>query len=238
MGNGFYGMFYPGFFIDKYYIILILPAMLIALIAQINVKGTFSRYSHVTNARRLTAADVARRILDANGLYNVTILHTGGNLTDHYDPRNHTINLSDNVYNSTSVAAIGVAAHETGHAIQHSVAYKPLVFRNSIVPVTQFGSSISIWFFIIGLFMNWGILVGIGIGLFSLAVLFQLITLPVEFNASNRALAILEHDDILYGDELKGARKVLRAAALTYVAATIVAFAQLLRLIAISRRNN
>lgn len=230
-------MYFPYFYMDQYYILWVLPAMLIALIAQINVKSTFNRYSKVTNSRGLTASQVARKILDSNGLYNVTVVPTNGNLTDNFNPKNNSVNLSQSVYNSTSVAAIGVAAHETGHAIQHANNYKPLVFRSSIVSLTQFSSSISIWIMLLGVFLNWGFLITLGIGLFSIAVIFQLVTLPVEFNASSRALKILENDDILYGKELSSARKVLRAAALTYVAATLLAFAQLFRLLALFGRN-
>lgn len=236
-----YGTFLPYFFIDRYYIIYVLPAMLIALWAQFNVQSTYSRYSRKLNSRGLTGAEVARQILDRNGLYSVAIERTSGNLTDHYDPRTNVVRLSQGVFDGRSVASLGVAAHECGHAIQHSVAYKPLTMRNAVIPVTQFGSSASIWILIIGFVLNWGILVFLGIILFSFAVVFQLITLPVEFNASTRALRILDEGSLLFGDELKGARKVLKAAALTYVAATIVAFAQLLRVIAIfggSRRDN
>lgn len=236
-----YGLFSPYFFIDRSYIIYVLPALALAFFAQINVQSTFSRYSNVFSARGFTGYDVARRILDQNGLYSVRIERVSGNLTDHYDPRDHVIRLSEQVYDGRSVASIGVAAHESGHAIQHSVAYAPLSVRNAIIPVTQFGSSASIWLLLIGFFFNWQPLVLLGIVLFSFAVLFQLITLPVEFNASSRALKILNDSGILYKDELSGARKVLKAAALTYVAATIVAFAQLLRLLSIfggSRRDN
>lgn len=236
-----YGYISPYFFIDRYYIIYVLPALILALIADLNVKGTFNRYSQVPNSRGYTGADVARRILDQNGLYSVSIERVSGTLSDHYDPRTHVVRLSQDVYDGRSVAALGVAAHETGHAIQHSTAYGPLKVRNSIIPVTQFSSSAAIWLLLIGFLFNWSSLIILGIVLFSFAVLFQLITLPVEFNASSRALNILDNSGILYGQELAGAKKVLRAAALTYVAATIVAFAQLLRLIAIfgnSRRNN
>lgn len=236
----YYGTFLPYFFIDRYYIIYVLPAMLIALWAQFNVQSTYSRYSRVFNSRGLTGAQVARQILDRNGLYSVSIQRINGNLTDNYNPRTNVISLSPGVFDGRSVASLGVAAHECGHAIQHNVAYKPLLLRNAIIPVTQFGSSASIWILIIGFIFNWGILVTLGIVLFSLAVVFQLITLPVEFNASRRALNILDEGGMLFGDELRGARKVLKAAALTYVAATIVAFAQLLRVIAIfgnSRRD-
>jgi uncharacterized protein len=235
-----YGYISPYFFIDRYYIIYVLPALALALFAQMNVKSTFNRYSRVANSRGYTGADVARRILDRNGLHSVGIERVGGTLSDHYDPRTRVVRLSQEVYDGRSVASLGVAAHETGHAIQHSAAYAPLTFRNAIIPVTQFSSSASIWILLIGFIFNWRPLVLTGIVLFSFAVIFQLITLPVEFNASARALQILDSGGILCGEELAGARKVLRAAALTYVAATVVAFAQLFRLIAIfggSRRD-
>nr|PZM87854.1 MAG: peptidase [[Clostridium] cellulosi] len=213
--------------------IYVLPALILALIAQFNVTSTFSRYSRIPNSRRMSGAEAARRILDQNGLYNVRVERISGNLSDHYDPKDQVVRLSEGVYDGYSIAALGVAAHETGHAIQHSTNYSPLVIRNAIIPITQFGSSTSIWLLIIGFIFNWRPLVMAGIILFSLAVVFQLITLPVEFNASSRALKILGDTGMLYGQELAGARRVLTAAALTYVAATVVAFAQLLRLLAI-----
>lgn len=219
------------------YLIYMLPAFLLAMFAQMNVTSTFNRYSNVFSQRGLTGAQVARRILDQNGLYGVRIEQIEGKLSDHYDPRAKVVRLSMGVYNSTSVASIGVAAHETGHAVQHSVGYMPLKLRNAIIPITQFGSSISIWLVIIGL-MIFPAIAYLGIALFSVAVLFQLITLPVEFNASARALKTLEADNILYDTELRDARKVLRAAALTYVAATVVAFLQLFRLIAMVSGNS
>lgn len=228
-----YGLFSPYFFFDRYYIIYVLPALALAMIAQFNVQSTFSRYSRVPNSHGLTGADVARRILDQNGLYSVRVERVGGKLSDHYDPRDRVVRLSEEVYEGHSVASLGVAAHETGHAIQHSTAYTPLSIRNAIIPVTQFSSSASIWILLIGFIFNWRPLVFAGIILFSFAVVFQIITLPVEFNASARALKILGGSGTLYGEELNGARKVLTAAALTYVAATVVAFAQLIRLIAI-----
>lgn len=228
-----YGYFSPYFFYDRYYIIYVLPALILALIAQYNVKSTFSRYSRIPNSRRMSGAEAARRILDRNGLYNVNVIPVSGNLSDHYDPREQVVCLSQGVYDGYSVAALGVAAHETGHAIQHSTNYSPLVIRNAIIPITQFGSSTSVWLLIIGFIFNWRPLVLAGIILFSLAVVFQLITLPVEFNASSRALKILGDTGMLYGKELSDARRVLTAAALTYVASTAVAFAQLLRLFAI-----
>lgn len=222
------------------FLIFMIPAFLIALIAQINVKRTFAKYSGVYSRRGQTGAQIARSILDMNGLRSVGIERISGDLTDNYDPRDRTVHLSDGVFGSSSVASIGVAAHETGHAVQHSMGYGPLKLRNAIIPVTQISSSLSIWFVLLGIVVSWLPLAYFGILLFSFAVLFQLVTLPVEFNASSRALRTLEQSGMLEGDELDGARKVLRAAALTYVAATVVAFLQLFRLIAMvsgSRRD-
>ena len=233
-----YGGYYSGYYS---YMIYILPAFLLAMLAQMNVTRTFNKYSNMFSLRGLTGAQVARRILDQNGLYSVGIEQIQGKLSDHYDPKAKVVRLSMPVYNSTSVASIGVAAHETGHAVQHSVGYAPLKLRNAIIPVTQFSSSISIWLVILGLLVSFSPLAYVGIALFSFAVLFQLVTLPVEFNASARALKTLEVSNMLYDAELRDAKKVLRAAALTYVAATVVAFAQLFRLLAMvnggSRRN-
>ena len=219
------------FYFDIWYLYLILPAALLAMYAQVKINSTYSKYSKVASRRGVTGAEVARRILDQNGLQSVQIGHVAGNLTDHYDPRPQVVNLSDSVYNSTSVAAIGVAAHETGHAVQHAVGYAPIRIRNAIVPVVNIGSTLSIPLFLLGFLFSIGILADIGILLFSFAVLFQLVTLPVEFNASRRALAAIESRNLLTDDELRGARSVLRAAAMTYVAALLVSFAQLLRLI-------
>ena len=177
-------------------------------------------------------------ILDGAGLYNVPVLETRGELTDHYDPRSKVIRLSSDIYHGTSIAAAGVAAHECGHAIQHAQSYKPLVLRTSIATAVNFTSQMSIILFMIGLFFGFSGLTTIGIIFFSFAVFYQLITLPVEFNASNRALKILESRSILYGDEVKGAKNVLNAAAMTYVAAALMSISQLIRLIAISNRNN
>jgi uncharacterized protein len=238
-GYGYgYGGLYGGYYS---YMLYILPAFLLAMLAQMNVSRTFNKYSNIMSLRGLTGAQVARRILDQNGLYSVRVEQVAGKLSDHYDPKAQVVRLSTPVYNATSVAAIGVAAHETGHAVQHSVGYVPLRLRYAIIPVTQFSSSISIWLVILGLMVAARPLAYFGIALFSVAVLFQLITLPVEFNASRRALKTLESTGLLYDAELKDAAKVLRAAALTYVAATVVAFAQLFRLLAMvsgnSRRN-
>ncbi len=218
------------FWIDKWYFILVIPAVLLGLWAQHRVNSTYRNYSGMSNLRGITGAQAARMILDDNGLYQVGIAHTAGQLTDHYDPRTHTVYLSDSVYASTSVAALGVAAHEVGHAVQHATGYAPLRLRNAIVPVTQFGSRVSPILILFGIFFGWDPLVQIGIIAFSLVALFQLITLPVEYNASRRALATLGNG-MLTADETDGAARVLNAAALTYVAALITSLAQLLRLL-------
>ncbi len=229
-------MFYPYYF-DSTYLILV-PALIISLWAQTKISSTFNRYSRIYSRSGRTGAEVARMILDSNGLYNVPIEMISGNLTDHYDPSKKVLRLSGEVYSGSSVASIGVAAHEVGHAIQHENSYKPLLIRNSIVPVASIGSNLSWVLFFIGIILGLNGLVSIGILLFSAVVLFQLVTLPVEFDASRRALVILEDKYILDDDEIKGARKVLQAAAMTYVAAALTAISQLIRLIAISRRND
>lgn len=222
---------YVGYGFDWTYLVLVLPAFLLALLAQARVKSTYAKYQSVQPARRLTGAQAARMILDRNGLGNLRIEHISGQLTDHYDPRTQVIRLSDSVYDSSSIAAIGVAAHEVGHAIQHDTGYGMLKLRNAIIPVTNIGSTLSMPLILIGLVLNSGALAMAGIFLFSLVAVFQLITLPVEFNASNRALATLESFDMLGEQELKGAKRVLSAAAMTYVAALAVSLAQLLRLL-------
>lgn len=227
----------PYFYYDYYYLILVLPAMLIALWAQIKVKSTYSKYSKQLSSRNRTAAEVTRQILDRNGLRNVRIERVSGSLTDHYDPRSNVIRLSDSVYGDTSVASIGVAAHEAGHAVQHATGYIPIKVRNAVLPVANIGSTLAFPLILIGIIFSFGPLVTAGIILFSAVLVFQLVTLPVEFNASRRAVATLESDYILEGDEVKGAKKVLGAAAMTYVASTLVAAMQLLRLVLISRRN-
>lgn len=225
------------FYVDKYYWILILPAALFAMWAQMRVSGTFNKYSRVASARGYTAAQVCRRILDSNNLGHIRIERVSGNLTDHYDPRGNVIRLSDSVHNSTSVASIGVAAHEAGHAVQYAVGYVPIKIRNAIIPISQFGSSLSMPLILLGFLFNSGIMVQIGIVLFSTVAVFQLVTLPVEFNASSRAIQTLEGSHILEGNEVGMARKVLSAAALTYVAALLTSVAQLLRLILLSSRR-
>ncbi|MBC8585718.1 zinc metallopeptidase [Youxingia wuxianensis] len=224
-------------FFDYYYLILVVPALLIAAWAQMKVSGAFNRYSRVKSSRGYTGAQVARMILDENGLYNVRVERISGNLTDHYDPRTNVVRLSDGVFNNSSVAAAGVAAHECGHAVQHAHKYFPLVIRNSIIPVTNIGSTLSIPLIILGMILSYGPLIDIGLLLFSLVAVFQLVTLPVEFNASRRALATLEGSHFLEEEELRGSKKVLQAAALTYVAALLVSIAQLLRLVMISGRR-
>ncbi|MDK0558054.1 zinc metallopeptidase [Clostridium perfringens] len=229
-------MIYP-YYIDPTYLILI-PAILISAWAQFKVSSTFNQYSTVRSINGYTGAQVARILLNDAGLQEVEIQQVPGRLSDHYDPRAKVLRLSSDVYGSTSVASIGVAAHEVGHAIQDKESYSALVFRNAIVPVVNFSSSLSWILFFIGILLSYSTLVTIGIILFSVVVLFQLVTLPVEFNASSRALKLLEARGILYDKEVEGARKVLSAAALTYVAATLMAVLQLVRLIAISNRNS
>ena len=222
---------------DQYYLFLVIPACLIALWAQVKVNSTFNKYNAVHNARGYTGAMVARRILDQNGLQNVRIERVRGHLSDHFDPRSNVVRLSDSTYDSTSVGAIGVAAHECGHAVQYAVHYFPMKLRSAVIPVSNIGSNLGIPLAIIGLIMNSDILFNVGILLFLAVVVLQLITLPVEFNASRRAIQTLDSEMILDSGELTGARRVLTAAALTYVAALIGAGANLLRLILLRNRN-
>lgn len=218
---------------------LLLVSMVVAMFAQVSVSSTFKKYSKVKSYSNLTGEQAARKILDMNGLRNVRIEHVRGNLTDHYDPRSNVLRLSDAVYSSPSIAAIGVAAHECGHAIQASKEYAPLVIRNSIVPVVNFASKASWAIIAVGFFLGtMPFLIKIGIILFAVTVFFQLITLPVEFDASKRALKILSESNMLYADENKGAKKVLTAAAMTYVAAAITAVLQLMRLISMLNRRD
>ena len=226
------------FYFDTGYLIFVLPAIIIAMIAQSNVTSTFNKYSKIRNARGITGAEVAQKILNLYGIYDVTIERVAGNLSDHFDPRTKVMRLSDSVYSSTSVAALGVAAHETGHAIQHNRGYFPIKLRNTILPVANLGSSLAFPLVILGIVLSFSTLVNFGIVLFSAVVLFQIVTLPVEFNASRRAIKVMEEQYILSDSELVGARKVLTAAAMTYVAATIVALGNLLRLIGLARRND
>ena len=225
------------FGIDLTYIVLVLPAVIFAMWAQVNVKTTFAKYSKVQNRRGMTGYDSARRILDANGLRSVAIARVEGELTDHYNPSDNTIYLSDSVYSATTAAAVGVAAHEAGHAVQHAVGYTPMKVRSAIIPVTQIGSNLAMPLVLLGIVLSFPTLAYIGVAAFGLSTLFQLVTLPVEFNASARAMEALGGAG-LGDDDLKSARKVLTAAALTYVAALAVSLANLLRLFIIVSRND
>lgn len=224
-------------YFDSTYI-LVLIGLVISIIASANLKRTYKKYSEVTNRKGLTAQSVARDILYRSGITDVTIEAVRGELTDHYSPTEKVLRLSGSTINSTSIAAIGVAAHECGHAIQHKNGYWPLKLRNAAVPLANIGSSLSIVVIMIGLILGFMKLARVGVFLFLFVVLFELITLPVEFNASKNAMQILEYDGILTGDELTGAGKVLKAAALTYVAALLSSLLQLLRLVLLTRRRD
>ncbi len=231
-------MFY--YYFDWTYI-LVLIGVVICMMASGRVNSVFSKYSRMRSHSGMTGREAAERILRRNGIYDVRVIHIPGNLTDHYNPGNKTLGLSDTVYNSSSVAAVGVAAHECGHAVQHSVGYAPLTIRGALVPVANFGSAISWPLILIGLLINGqmsALLINLGILLFSAAVLFQIVTLPVEFNASGRAVKALESSGMLYPDEISAVKKVLGAAALTYVAGAASMILQLLRLMIIGGRKN
>ena len=226
------------FYFDPWYLLLVLPAVILAGIAQLWVQSTFRKYSKVGTLRGVTGREASEEIQRRNGI-TLPVERVGGNLTDHYDPRAGVIRLSDSVFNSASVASIGVAAHEAGHAVQYAEGYVPIKIRNAIIPISQFGSSLSMPVLLIGLLFNYGVLVQLGIILFSTVALFQLVTLPVEFDASAKALRTLDNFQILEPQETKMAGKVLKAAALTYVAALLSSLAQLLRLVLLyGRRNN
>ena len=227
---------YYGF--DWTYLVLILPCMIFSMIASSRVNSTFQKYSQQYSQRRITGAEAARRVLAHNGVSGVRIERVAGNLTDHYDPRTNVIRLSDSVYSSTSTAAIGVAAHEAGHAVQYAVNYAPIKLRAAIIPLTNFGSKLAMPLILAGILLTFlgsfsTLLVYLGIGAFALSFVFQLITLPVEFNASRRAIRAIEDAQLLTAEEQRGAQKTLKAAAMTYVAAMSVALAQLIRLILI-----
>lgn len=222
-------MFYP-FYFDPYYFLLVVPALLLGLWAQSRVNSAYSRYSRVYGSRGYTGQEVARQILDQNGLYNIPIERIPGQMTDHYDPRAGVVRLSEGVYSSSSLAAVGIAAHECGHAVQHANRYAPLTIRNVIIPVTNIGSKLAVPLILVGFLFSFYPLVIIGLIGYALIALFQLITLPVEFNASSRAMAVIAGNFLLDEEEQRGARKVLNAAALTYVAALVASLAQLLRL--------
>ncbi len=230
-----YGYYY-GF--DWTYLVLVLPCILLSLLASAHVKSTFKKYSKQYAQRRITGAEAARRVLTANGIRDVSIQRTSGELTDHYDPKERVIRLSDGVYQSTSTAAIGVACHEAGHAVQYARGYVPIRLRAAVIPVTNFGSRLAMPLILLGLLFSsfsymGDTLIYLGIACFGLSLIFQLVTLPVEFDASRRAMRAIEDGGLLTQEEQRGARKTLSAAALTYVAATAVALAQLLRLLSL-----
>jgi Zn-dependent membrane protease YugP len=235
-------MLFYGF--DTTYLFLVLPCIILSLWASANVNSTFKRYSNQHSSRRITGAAAAARVLQANGVQGVRIEQVAGNLTDHYDPKANVIRLSDGVYHSTSTAAIGVACHEAGHAVQYAQSYAPIKLRAAIIPITNIGSKLAMPLILLGLFLTFTenvsfFFVYLGIACFALSLVFQLVTLPVEFNASRRAMRAIEQSNLLDDEEQKGARKTLTAAALTYVAATALSLAQLLRLIHIfGRRRN
>ena len=232
-------------FFDYTYLVIVLPCMILALFASARVNSTFKKYSQQISRKRLTGAQAAEQVLWANGVTGVRIERVRGNLTDHYDPKANVIRLSDSVYDNPSTAAIGVACHEAGHAVQYAKSYAPIKLRAAIIPVTNIGSKLAMPLILLGLLFSFlgeasYTFVYIGIICFSLSVVFQFITLPVEFNASHRAIQAIENNELLTSEELKGAKKTLSAAAMTYVAATAVALAQLLRLMLLfgRRRNN
>ena len=227
---------------DWTYIVYVLPAVIFAMWASANVNGTFKKYAKIHSRKGITGAEAARRVLDSKGLTNVRIERVSGNLTDHYDPKTNVIRLSDSVYSDTSEAAIGVACHEAGHAMQYAESYAPIKLRNAIIPVTNIGSKLSIPLILVGIFLSYLsdyliIFAYVGIICFAFSTVFQLVTLPTEFNASRRALAAIDDCGILDSEERSGAKKVLSAAALTYVAALAVSLMQLLRLITLVNRR-
>lgn len=226
-------------YLNYTYFLFIIPGLLLSLWAQFKVKSTFSKYNRYPTRQGITGAQAARTILDMNGLYDVAVERVSGNLTDHFDPKTKVVRLSDATYGNATAGAVGVAAHECGHAIQYSVGYVPIRIRTSIVPVCNIGSSLSIPLIFLGFILSFSSLVYLGIALFSLVVLFQLVTLPVEFNASSRAIKTLDASNMVTADESKGVRKVLSAAALTYVAALLTSILQLLYYLTLAgRRRN
>ncbi len=222
-------------FFDKYYLLLVVPTLILSIYAQFKVKSTFARFAKEQSKRRISGAETAKLLMRTNGITDVSVEAVPGSLTDHYDPAAKKLRLSQSVYAETSIAAIGVAAHETGHAIQHATGYGPLALRSYLVPVANIGSAVGPYIAIAGLFFGLPFLLDLGIVLFAGAVLFYLLTLPVEFNASSRAIAILRSNAVLSDDELSGVKKVLSAAAMTYVASALTAVANLLRLVLLAR---
>lgn len=231
--NGF--SYYPIF--DYWYLLLVVPAMILSIVAQFGVKSTYRKYSGVANARGLTGAAAAQAILSYYGITDVRIERIAGNLTDHFDPKAKVIRLSDGVFGSSSVAAVGIACHEAGHAAQHAESYLPIQVRNAILPACRIGSTLGIPLAILGYFLGFQPLITIGLALYAVIFIFHLVTLPVEINASRRAIRVIDETNLLYDDELGGAKSVLRAAAMTYVASMIVSLANLLRLILRFNRN-
>ncbi len=229
----------PYFFFDYYYIILVVPVIIASLIIQARLKSTYAKYSKIRNLRSITGAQAAQIVLSYYGVHDVTISRVSGRLSDHYDPSSKVIRLSDGVFDSSSIAAVGIACHEAGHAAQHAEAYMPIKIRNLILPVCNIGSTLSMPLLIAGVVFGFEPLIWVGIGFFSFVAVFQLVTLPVEFNASKRALNVIESNGLLSFDEKTGAAKVLRVAALTYVAALATSIAQILRLVLLygGRRN-
>ena len=227
----------PFYFMDYWYLILVVPAIIFSLIAQSNVKSTYNKYSRIISKRGITGKEIAESILHNNNIYNVRVEHINGKLNDNYNPKEKVIRLSDGVYDGTSVAALGIAAHEAGHTVQHYNEYFPIQLRNVILPVANIGSTLSMPMIFIGFIFSFTFLIDLGIIFFGAAVLFQFVTLPVEFNASSRAMKALESGYVLDEDELKLTRKVLSAAALTYVAALALSLAQFLRLLILSRNR-
>lgn len=221
----------PYFLIDRYYILLVLPVIFASMIINWRLKSTYSKYSKLCNSRGITGAQAAQMVLNYYGVTDVAIVPTGGNLSDCYDPTQKLIKLSEGVYNKSSIAAVGIACHEAGHAAQHAESYAPIKIRNSILPVCNIGSTLSMPLLLIGLVLSFEPLIWVGIGFFSFTAVFQLITLPVEFNASNRAINVIESNGLLTFEEKLGAEKVLKNAAMTYVAALAVSVAQILRLV-------
>lgn len=229
----------PYFFMDYYYIILVIPAMLLAVWAQFKVKSTYNKFSKVSNNKGITGAYAAQAVLTHYGITDVRIEQVSGKLTDHYDPKAKVIRLSQGVYGSTTIAAVGIACHEAGHAAQHAQNYAPIKIRNSLVPICNIGSSLGIPLAVLGYFLGFEPLVSIGLLLYAAIALFQVVTLPVELNASKRAMKVIDETGLLYDDEQGGAKKVLTAAAMTYIASMLVAIANLLRLILrFSNRRN
>ncbi len=221
---------------DYYYLILVVPAIILSVIAQANVRRTYANMAKINNNKRLTGAKAAYNVLRHYGIDNVSIVVTHGKLSDHYDPRSNTIRLSEEVFSGTSIAAVGIACHEAGHAAQHAQNYVPIKVRNAILPVANFGSSFGVILAVVGYALGFGALTNIGIILFAAVVVFQLVTLPIEFNASTRAIKVIEATEMLYEDEVPKAKKVLFAAAMTYVASLLVSVMSLIRLIL--RTNN